>query len=203
LITLFLICFGVSAQPPETTYLGTAAKVGYALNESYGPFDIGFNFTFYGNVYSQFYINSNGMITFGASSIDGTEDPIPSAAVPDNFIAPFWDDLVVDPSGKILYTTIGSVGNRKLIVQFSNMGFYTFPIFMGTFQVILYETSNIIQVQYRQIVDVNSTKAHGASATIGLENADGTAGTEYAYHNTTAITPNRLFRFLLPVLPIQ
>jgi len=195
LITLFLICFGVSAQPPETTYLGTAAKVGYALNESYGPFDIGFNFTFYGNVYSQFYINSNGMITFGASSIDGTEDPIPSAAVPDNFIAPFWDDLVVDPSGKILYTTIGSVGNRKLIVQFSNMGFYTFPIFMGTFQVILYETSNIIQVQYRQIVDVNSTKAHGASATIGLENADGTAGTEYAYHNTTAITPEQAISF--------
>jgi hypothetical protein len=87
------------------------------------------------------------------------------------------------------------VGNRKLVVQFFNMGFYTFPVVMGTFQVILYETSNIIQVQYRQIVVVNSTNAHGGSATIGLENSDGTAGTQYSYHNPTAIVPEQAISF--------
>jgi hypothetical protein len=192
---LIIFSSGIIAQPPETTYLGTVAKAGYADDESYGPFNIGFNFTFYGNVYSQFYINSNGMITFGSGSIDHTEVAIPTATEPNNFIAPFWDDLVIDPSGKILYTTIGSVGNRKLVVQFFNMGFYTFPVVMGTFQVILYETSNIIQVQYRQIVVVNSTNAHGGSATIGLENSDGTAGTQYSYHNPTAIVPEQAISF--------
>jgi|WetSurMetagenome_2_1015567.scaffolds.fasta_scaffold00270_14 gliding motility-associated-like protein len=195
LIALFLISFRVSAQPPETTYLGNIAKAGYADQESYGPFNIGFSFTFYGNVYSQFYISSNGMITFGTGSINGTSAHIPSGALPNNYIAPFWDDLVVDPSGKILYTTIGSVGNRKLIVQFSNMGFYPFPVFMGTFQAILHETTNLIQVQYRLIVDANSTKAHGSTATIGLENADGTSGVEYAYHNATAIAPEQAISF--------
>jgi gliding motility-associated-like protein len=195
LITLFLICFGVSAQPPEIIYPGTAAKIGFADDESYGPFNIGFSFTFYGNLYSQFYINSNGMILFGTGSSDETEDPIPSAALPNNFIAPFWDDLVIDTSGKIIYKTIGSVGNRKLVVQFLNMGFYNNPFFMGTFQVILYETSNTIQVQYRQIVDPNSPRAHGASAAIGLENAAGTNGIQYSYRDETAITDEQAISF--------
>ena len=58
---------------------------------------------------------------------------------------------------------------------------------MGTFEVILYETSNIIQVQYRLIVVNASTRAHGGSATIGIENSDGTAGVQYAYHNPAAV----------------
>ncbi|MBG0860665.1 MAG: hypothetical protein IQL11_14285, partial [Bacteroidales bacterium] len=192
---IFLINLEVMAQPPETIYLGNIAKVGYADDESYGPYNIGFNFTFFGNVYSQFYINSNGMISFGSSSMDETEDPIPSNGAPNNFIAPFWDDLVIDGTGKILYTTIGASPNKKLVVQFMNMGFYTAPIFMGTFTVILYETTNIIQIQYRQIVDNNSTRAHGISATIGIENSTGTAGVQYAYHNPTAIIPEQAISF--------
>src|SRR5665648_1150228 len=94
IITVFLICSVLSAQPPETTYPGTPVYIGYVDDGTLGPFNIGFNFNFYGNIYSQFYINSNGMILFGASSKDETEDPIPSAALPNNFIAPLWDDLV-------------------------------------------------------------------------------------------------------------
>jgi gliding motility-associated-like protein len=195
IIALFLICFRISAQPPEIAYLGTPVTIVNGDDEFYGPFNIGFNFTFYGNVYSQFYISSNGMITFGAGSDNPVSVSIPNTDLPNNYIAPFWDDLVVDPSGKILYTTFGSVGNKKLVVQFLNMGFYTNPVFMGTFQVILYETSNIIQIQYRQIVDANSTRAHGATATIGLENATGTGGVLYAYHNPTAITPEQAISF--------
>jgi gliding motility-associated-like protein len=190
-----MLNLAANAQPPETIYLGNVAKTGYADDESYGPFNIGFTFTFFGNNYTQFYINSNGMINFGSASIDETEDDIPNAATPNNFIAPFWDDMVVDPSGKILYTTIGASPSRKLAVQFLNMGFYTSPIFMGTFTVILYETSNIIQIQYRQIVDNNSIKAHGSSATIGLENSAGTAGVKFAYHNPAAIVPEQAISF--------
>jgi hypothetical protein len=195
ILLILLISSDLAAQVPETTYLGNVAVEGYVEDESYGPFNIGFNFTFFGNSYNQFYINSNGQVLFGEGSFESTAVDIPNTDLPNNYIAPFWDDLVVDSYGKILYTTIGAAPNRKLIIQFKNMGFSPFPANLGTFSVILYETSNIIQVQYRLIVLSYSTKAHGENATIGLENTDGTAWTKYAFHNPSAVNTEQAISF--------
>jgi len=195
IITLLFLGSVCIAQPTEVTYLGNVIKSGYAVEESYGPFNIGFNFTFYGNTYDEFYVNSSGLVLFGAGSIDGTEDPIPTTDAPNNYIAPLWDQLIISSSGKMLYTTIGTAPNRKLIIQGTNMGFYPYPIFMGTYLVILYETSNKIQFQYRIIVDATSERAHGGSATIGIENSTGTDGVQYAWHNPAAITTGQAISF--------
>lgn len=197
LFSVLILFFNILAfsQPTETIYPGTVVKSGYDNNVSYGPFNIGFNFTYFGNTYSQFYVSTNGLITFGSGSIDPGEDPIPSGNTPNNMIAAFWDDLVIDPSGNILYTTVGAAPNRKLIVQFRNMGFYYGPVYLGTFYVILNETSNKIQVQYRVIILPFSTTAHGESATIGVENSDGTAGVQYAYHNSSAVSTGKAISF--------
>ncbi len=198
--TFLIIVFSVGAlvikaQPAETTYPGIVIKSGYDNNVSYGPFNIGFSFPYYGNTYTQFYVSSNGLVTFGAGSTDGTEDPIPSVATPNNMLAIFWDDLVIDPSGNILYTTIGAAPNRKLIIQFRNMGFYTGPVYLGTFSAILYE-SGTIQFQYRVIILPESARAHGADATIGIENSDGSVGIEYAYRNPTAVETGKAISFV-------
>lgn len=195
LIVFILTAISSFSQPPEVIYQGTAARSGYVNNGSYGPFNIGFSFTYFGNTYTQFYVTSNGLVLFGAGSTDGSEDPIPTTGTPNNYIAGFWDDLTVDGSGNILYTTVGASPNRKLIIQFRNMGFYPFPPFFGTFSVILYETSNVIQVQYRLIVDKMSPRAHGSSATIGIENADGTAGVQYSYHASDTIYTGKAISF--------
>ena len=195
-IIMAAILLPLSGQPPETVYLGTIAKDGYVNNAFYGPFSIGCNFTFYGNSYNQFYVSSNGLVTFGAGSSDATEDPIPSPVIPNNFIAAFWDDLVIDPSGNILFTTIGASPNRKCIIQFKNMGFYPSPVFFGTFSVVLYETTNKIQIQYRLIVDNSSPRPRGSSATIGIENSDGTAGVQYSYHQMDMISSGKAISFI-------
>jgi len=192
---ILLMFSGLLFGQSETTYSGTVVKSGYANNESYGPFNIGFNFTYFGNIYNQFYVSSNGLVSFGAGSIDPSEDPIPTAATPNNMVAAFWDDLVIDPSGNILYTTIGAAPNRKLIVQFKNMGFYSGPVYVGTFSVILFETSNKIQVQYRVIILPSVPLSHGESAAIGIENSDGTAGVQYAHHNGAAANTGKAISF--------
>jgi gliding motility-associated-like protein len=208
ILILIVLSSGAFAQPPETIYLGNVAKDGYADDELYGPFDIGFTFNFYGSNYTQFYTNSNGQVLFTSMPFSpNPEDPsnylncsgsavdIPNSALPNNYIAPFWDDLVIDSYGKILYTTVGVAPNRKTIIQFKNMGFYPFPANLGTFSVILYETTNVIQVQYRLIVLTYSGKAHGGSATIGLENATGTAGTKYSFHNPSGVNTEQAISF--------
>jgi|WetSurMetagenome_2_1015567.scaffolds.fasta_scaffold00034_31 gliding motility-associated-like protein len=196
LILVFIVLsLVVRGQTGETYLLGNVIKSGSADDESYGPYNIGFNFTFFGNTYTQFYVNTNGQILFGAGTDVSEEVSIPDATVPNNFIAALWDDLIVSGTGKILYTTVGASPNRKLIIQATNMGFYPNPIFMGTFLVILYEGTNKIQVQYRIIIDNTSTRAHGGSATIGIENSTGTAGVQYAYHSTTAISTGKAISF--------
>ncbi len=185
----------LKAQPPETIYPGTVVREGYYDDGAWGPFNIGFSFTFYGNAYSQFYVTSNGLVMFGGFSGDYTEDPIPSGSSPNNFIAAFWDDIVIDPSGKILYTTVGAAPNRKCIIQWTNMGFYASSVLMGTFSVILYEGSNDIQIQYRSIIDNLSARSHGSSATIGIENSTGSAGVPYAYHNSSAVSSELAISF--------
>jgi gliding motility-associated-like protein len=192
---LFLSGYIIKAQPPETSYPGTIVYEGYYDDRSWGPLNIGFNFTFYGNVYNRFYVTSNGLVMFGSGSNDYTEDPIPSTSSPNNFIAAFWDDIVINSSGKILYTTIGASPNRKCIIQWTNMGFYASTVLMGTFSVILYEGSNNIRIQYRSIIDNTSERSHGSSASIGIENSIGTSGIRYAYHNSSAISSEQSILF--------
>jgi hypothetical protein len=175
------------ALPVETQYLGITAATGYVDDQSFGTLPIGFNFDFFGNTYSDFYVTSNGLVTFGTSSTQYANNPIPTATGANNYIAPFWDDIVIHATGSITYQTIGTAPNRKCIAQFNNMSFYGSPILLGTFQVILYEGSNNIQTQYRSIVDLTSGRASGNSATVGLENVDGTAGVTYSYNTANSL----------------
>ncbi len=197
LVIFTILSFRVDAQPAETIYQGTVIKPGPIDDAAYGPFNIGFNFTYFGISYSQFYVSSNGLVLFSADPANSafTSSAIPDPATPNNFIAAFWDDLVIDGTGSILYTTIGAAPNKKLIIQFRNMGFHRFPAFMGTFDVILNESSNKIKVQFRIIVDNTSSIAHGKNATIGLENSDGTAGVQYAFHDSTAVATGKAISY--------
>jgi hypothetical protein len=200
-----LLSFSAVSQVTETYYQGTLVVEGYALNKSYGPFELGFNFEYFGNTFSQFYVSSNGLIAFGAGSTSRLNSPIPTAATPNNFIAAFWDSLQVDDYGSIMYSTVGAAPARKCIIQFRNIGFSPFPVFMGSFQVILTESTNKIHVQYRLIVDNYSERNRGGGATIGIENIDGTAGLQYAYRDKEAVetdkaisyTPNGLGSYTL------
>ncbi len=209
--------------PPETEVLGiipSASDWYSGLNNDpqtaadeyhddtwWGPLPIGFSFEFYGNVYTQFYVTSNGMITFGTGIEDLTPNQETNRHIPstgpnngsrdkiDNFIAPFWDDIELKDEGDIMYATIGASGTQKTIVQFTNMGFWNDPVLLGTFQIILYEGSNDVQFQYRSIVDPLSNRSSGGSASIGVENIDGTIGVECSYNTPGAVESGKAIHY--------
>lgn len=133
---------------------------------STGPLPIGFTFNYYGKPYTQFYPSTNGLIGFSSGSTAYTNSCTPELA---NTLYVFWDDLRTDvsgqPEGKIEYETIGEAPNRKLIVQWTNQYFYGDNLPMGTFQAILYEGSDEIKYQYRNLIQERSK---GNSATISM-----------------------------------
>ena len=199
--SLILILFVLTVSkkshslPVETEYPGTLVFQGYFDDRSWGPFNIGFNFSFFCNNYSQFYVTSNGLVMFGEGSTVYTNVDIPNTQKPNNYIAPFWDDLIIHATGAIHYSTVGTAPNRKLIVQYTNMAFWNSPVLLGTFQVILYEGSNKIQTQYRSIIDLTNPRASGNSATLGLENSNGTAGVKYSFNQEGVVQSEKAIAY--------
>lgn len=111
-----------------------------------GPYNIGFNFKFFGNTYTQFYICSNGWIGFTSGQTNGyTAAYIPNSSTAKNVIMCDWEDLYPG-SANIYYTTTGTSPNRQLVVSFYNCPHYSCRTSYYTFQFVLYEASNIIDL---------------------------------------------------------
>jgi hypothetical protein len=184
----------VSAVDGEITYTGTNTLL-TGDDVSAGPFNIGFTFPFYGTNYTQAYVNINGTLNFGAGYSRYANVPLNTAIsgtnIADNSIYAFWDDLNTNGFQNIYYATVGTAPNRQFVTQWTNIYFHGTSIQLGTFQVILYETSNIVQIQYRDLLGGN--RALGDSATIGLRK-NNSLSHQYS-HNTASLSAEQAIRY--------
>ncbi|HSW56293.1 MAG TPA: S8 family serine peptidase [Ignavibacteriaceae bacterium] len=132
---------------------------------------IGFSFDFYGNQYNNLYLSTNGFLSFNAlSSSYLTNATIPATGLPNNIIAPFWDDLDGRTQGTVHYL----LDNDKFYIQFTNWQKYNATGSL-TFQVVLYSNGRIM-------IYYNNMNATLTSATVGIENSTGTVGLQIAYN---------------------
>ncbi len=162
----------ISFSPQSLT--GAATTVSLGDDQTSGALPIGFAFNFYCNDYSNFYISSNGFITFSSGQSSGccTGPSLPSSNGPNNLIAFAWEDLDPGNGGQpsqnlIRYETIGSAPNRILIVDFFAVDHYPNNNNV-TVQTLLYEGSNNIEIH------TTNMPSDGGNHTMGLENEDGT-----------------------------
>ena len=195
-LALVLLSVVVLARPAraydgEVNYTGTNTNLSGDDNSA-GPFNLGFTFRHFDTDYTQAYININGTVNFGSAYSGYSNVSLPSAT-PGRCVCAFWDDLITQSGKKsIYYATIGDAPNRKFVVQWTNMYFYSNPSLpMGTFQVILYEGSNDIQIQYRDLL--GGTASQGTSATIGI-NKNGTTAYQHS-SNSAGITQEQAIRY--------
>jgi hypothetical protein len=150
-----------------------------------GALAIGFNFVYYCNTYTQFYICSNGFITFnGGQASPWVPSAFPNATTPFNAIAPSWTDLNPSLGGNITYTTIGAAPNRSLVVSYNavshhNGGNGGDPV---TLQIILYETTNLIDFQTTTKPIPNG----GSLAIMAIQNAAANTATWVTNRNPPA-----------------
>jgi hypothetical protein len=155
-------------------------------DDDFKKFPIGFNFSFYGNTYDEFYINSNGFIGFDGFDHDfapSVKRLIPNTLTPNNFIAFAWSDLDPSAAGTVKYQVFGTAPNRKLVVEFLNVPYYSAtppsPNRVNA-QVILYETSNVVEIH-----SINIQVSTFASMIMGLESSGGKRGIAIAGRNDT------------------
>ncbi len=122
-------------------------------DDSISGLTIPFTFNYMGSNETLIYVATNGIISFAPSNL-GTPStrPIPLGGPPSAFIAGWWDDLDLTPSGAIRQETTGTAPNRVFAIHFDAV-----PSWSGSgsdsvsMSFYLYETSNVIEVHYESI----------------------------------------------------
>ncbi len=179
---------------PFSPISGSGTAVSLGDDQVSGALPIGFSFEFFCNTYTDFYISSNGFLTFNAGTGSGccSGDPVPGPFDPNNIIALAWEDLDPDGYGTIEYFTTGASPNRILVVNFLGISHYPGP---GpnddiTVQALLHETTNIVEIHTTNQPDGSGTH------TMGMEDATGVNGIAVPGRNSASWTAtNDAYRF--------
>ena len=180
---------------PDT---GSGTLIALGDDQVSGALPLGFSFVFFDSTYTDIHIGSNGFLTFtnvgGSGCCSGQLLPNPTAQ--NDLIAFAWDDLFPPGGGSIDYYTAGVAPFRRWVMNFNAI-----PTCCGsnpnvTTQVILYETTNCIEI--------HNTDINGVSpATQGIENQDGTEAYFYPGRNASAWSANNDFISFCPTTPLQ
>lgn len=141
-----------------------------------GAIALPFAFNFYGAPVNQVFIFSNGFIAFSIqNSFADIGRPLPQMDDTNDLIAGFWEHLNSPFPGNIRYETLGASPNREFVVGFYNVGHHFLKPEVVTFEMILHESTNAIELQY------GSTPSDGGTHSVGIENAAGTDGLQIAF----------------------
>ncbi len=162
-----------------------------------GPYPIGFNFNFYGQTKTDFYISSNGFLSFSGDTSNLTNVAIPDVNQPNDMIAWYWRDM--DPvstqtpanNAIVYYENITYDGANALLVTFLNYHEYPGedPGYLDA-QIILKANGDIV-IQY-ETVDPSLETNDG---TIGIENSDGSIGLQYCFDDLTNLSQQMAISF--------
>ena len=157
-------------------------NMGLNLLDDFRTFVAPFPITFYGQTYTTFSASAYGFVSLGSSA--GTapyvNTALPSSALPNGLVAPFWDDL--NPGlfggGNVYGAWSGTAPNRYLTIEWYNVP-HTFLTGAATFEVTIYESG---EVRFRYLdTDFGDAQFNaGASATAGVESPSGTVGKHYS-----------------------
>ncbi len=147
---------------------------------------IGFNFVFCGATYASLSACSNGWMSLSNSSETYYSNTSGNIQGP-GFFMPFWDDLDGSVgSATAYYGTFGTAPTRAFVFQWGSTGSQRWGNLTGSgrgiFQVILYESSNVVEFAY------GNGNFSGNSATIGIANSSSDRLTLSSNTATTAGT---------------
>lgn len=155
---------------------------------------IGFTFKYVGTDFTQVRICTKGWISFNLTSNSSVNENLFSLAEPNNTLAPWWDNLDANNSlSFVSYNTTGSTPNRVFTVEWHKVKTFVGATARITFQVKIFESSNIIEFHYGSL-NGGSHLAEGAS--IGIE--DATGGTNHFIEATTGSTASGISNLISP-----
>jgi hypothetical protein len=125
-----------------------------------------FPFTFFATSTSSVWVDTNGYLTLGAPNTptDGAWEP----QDPNPLIAALWEDLALgpSPSSDLCVLSVGQAPNRRWAVEWLRARDLSATTSTLTFEVILSEGTNTIDLVYKTLDDVDCLAFDGS--TVGI-----------------------------------
>lgn len=153
--------------------------------------ELGFEFEFYGESYTQVVIGTNGVIGFDTSLANGNcpwafDEDVPSPGFPitNSVLCPYQD---YDPSanGEFNYAMYGTEPNRRFVLNIYEVGMFSGNCndALNTVQVVLYETTNDIDFFIQEKSECLTWNE--GRAVLGIVNQNGDLGLVPEGRNTS------------------
>jgi len=151
-----------------------------------GPVNIGFDINFFGNDYSQLYVNNNGNISFNQGLYNYAFSSLSYSA--STVIAPFFGDVNTGYYGSpVTYGNLIYDGHQAFAVNWVDVAPYGGSITTGTsasrnsFQVILVERSDVKTGDFDIVFNFDSIQWQNSNAYGGSFFGYGADGNYYGY----------------------
>lgn len=170
-------------DPPFSFSMGGGIVTdGYIYDDWWGDIlDLSFDFEFFGQEYNQMMVGTNGLITFDL--VNNTprgfcewyfeeDDILPS---PDLFLSTIfgpYTDVEINKGGDITWFVSGTAPYRTVVVNTNEVPLFACEADLVTSQIVLYETTNIIEVYIKS--RPSGCIWIGGLAILGIQNEDGT-----------------------------
>ena len=182
LIFCFNLLFIISnAQPPNYAFQASSGTYtpltgGTVAVITSGDFDdgfsngipLGFTFTYNGTAYTTISASANGWTALGTNITLTTSTTNLTSGANRPKLAPLYEDIHLVANSNLTYATTGSFGSRVFTIQYANV-LWDFAATTASlsFQVKLYEGTNIIEFVYQQEAGAVELNASGG-ASIGI-----------------------------------
>jgi len=180
--------------------------VGLCLGWNFLTVTSPFPISFYGDLYTNLTVGSTGSINLEDKYLGWMNYPIPSANgySVDRLIGVLWSDLNMRTDidhGTVLCGTVGTSPNRTLVVEWKDVAYY-YDTGSVTFEVLFYENSSDIVLQYQDVSFEYSYCDYGADATVGIQ-YNPEWGTQYSYDTPSLHDSLALRLSSVQTLPLQ
>ncbi|MEH0153555.1 S8 family serine peptidase [Limibacter armeniacum] len=159
------------------------------------PITLGHEFAYYGNTFSQLYINENGVVAFNNPGSAVSVTRFVSNYSPVNGIGAFWHNLDVNKGGKIYWQTF----EDRTIIEWKDVqsGYYG-QNGTVTFQIALFK-DGAIQLRYN---DVSGASFIDWVSSVGFNNEAKDDGIQIAYLDGTLLKDDMVIEIIPPVSEI-
>jgi len=168
----------IDATDPDSSdllFLDNTSTISLQDDQYSGVVNIGFNFTFYGNTYSQIVVGTNGIVTFDLTKASGycpwgaAGQFFPNSFDPMNSIMLTFSDFA--EATHISYQTIGTAPNRQFIVIYQPVTVTPCSTTDHCWYeaLILHETTNYVDMH------ILNKPSDMCSAVQGMQNSSATA----------------------------
>ncbi len=168
---------------PPHPFIGLANAIGVGTDDIWsGIINLPFDFCFFESTYNQIQVGSNGVLRFDVDANDTTNEWQYTEDIPNNVnlalaeanifgVSHDIDPSVLSTNPEIAWEVIGAAPCRTFVLSFANVANFSCNDLISTSQIILYETTNAIEIYVKDKPSCNTW--NNGNAILGIQNNPG------------------------------